>query len=210
MKMVNQQFIQVFMFLICSLFTSYAGAATFNLSFFDNANNVVGNGRFSFDSGRKFCVEINPIGDCNDPRSFDPTLMESGNVRIFKNPLTDFKVNLLGQSWRLEGSKWWAASGQAPGSSGQSRSGPVISNGWFFGDPFFGTRAFTMSMAVANGTFGSGVWLQTGQSPVVQGSGIWTAAVVPAPIPGAVWLLVSGLGALGLFRGAKKVREFNT
>ena len=139
--------------------TRPAEAATFQfeLSFFDENRNPVGNGQFSYDDAEVTCIQLSPAGVCepNDP------LFGLLDAILVKNVLTDFSATVDGENWHLSLVSWWndESSGQLAGSQLVSRSGPrVRDNFWFFGDPFFGREQLYLDFVQSSEPNAEGNW----------------------------------------------------
>jgi hypothetical protein len=122
---------------------------------------------------------------------------------------------------------WWAAKGQAAGTTGHDYYAPtdedyIVDNAWGPYVQFHATENNWLWMGIleANAKGGSGTWnylvdpqLFAPNLPAglpYENSGTWTAFAVVTPIPAAVWLFGSGLGALGVFRRKMKVKAYPT
>jgi hypothetical protein len=172
---------------------SVDASTLFDLSFFDQTNSIVGNGRLTIDPTARVCVSLAPVGDCG---SALPT-----NTTTRTQVLTNFSATIQGEPWGLEtASAWWGAEVHLPGHQVQTRTGLGLAEGtWFLGDPFFSSRSLSMSFNEATAISGNGLWAQsvmhrrdgTIAEPPLSGAGNWVATAVPLP---AAWaLLVSAL-----------------
>lgn len=208
----NQNLLKLF-FLFIGLFgTPFSQAATYpayTISFFNQNGTKVGYGHFTTDPNRRLCVEVSELGNCNNnpsmPDASGITQYSYGYVSDELNPLTSFSANILGINWGFEAGKtWWTtSSGQPPGSQGFSRYEPhvFISNSWFFGDSYTGSKSLLMDFDETNIIFGKGTWAQHVINPSVHVDGTWTATLVP--IPPALLLFISGLGIIGIYNHKK-------
>ena len=176
-----------------------AASIFWDISFFDDNDMEVGNGYFSYDPDTTTLVDINARGDTI---SVD-TILDT------------FSAVILGVEWDEPGINWWitdetiATRGQS-----QSRSGPSLSDGWFFGDPFFGTTALNIEGGSTDSN-GSGTWSQLlvvdSGDPPLTGFGTWSATQrvntgnngsstdVPEPLS-----ILASMTALGLLPLLKK------
>ncbi len=183
-------------------------AATFswNLDFFDDNNVQVGSGEFSYDPTTTTFVETTPT-----------SLPEGFTVQ---NDLETFSANIRGENWGFEaGTTWWAEPSRPPGQQRTSRSRPfVVENSWFFGDPFFGTRALNMDIDSASDTAGSGTWFQLivppGGGDPFRGAGTWKATLrsnvesVPESSSVLGLLAIGTFGAVSLLKRTGNQRSF--
>lgn len=179
-----------FLLLLCFLFHPLSNAATYSIKFFDSSNKVVGSGRFTTDSSSVICVETSFGGNC---AMQDPPI----DIDFKKNPLTSFSAHVINANWGLDGNKWWAAPGQAPGEQSVSRYGiDMVNNRYFFGDRYFGMGALILDIASATDDSGNGTWSQHQiiDNTFQSASGTWSASIVP--LPASLWLFVAGAACI--------------
>ncbi len=99
--------------------------------------------------------------------------------------------------WDLAGTYWWKEhESRPPGSAIPHRAGPILTdNGWFFGDPFFGSGSIWLfGFEEISSSHWQGTWSKTAAPP----TSTWVARTVPTPA--AVCAGGALLGAMGLLR----------
>jgi hypothetical protein len=136
-------------------------------------------------------------GDCNRP--------DQGGVLIKMNPLIGVSFDIQGEKRIGQGSfsSWWSANGQLPGTQISYKGYIyVLEKLWFFGD-VYSDSDIELNIWTNNITDskGNGGWEQGIPTSGPTSSGTWSASIVP--LPSAVWLFVSGLVPVCIFKRKK-------
>jgi len=160
-KLLNTSF-----FTLCLYWSNSLAAAPVNwqLTFFDNSGQLVGNGQFSYDPEMTDCIALRNGGNCGS----SPILYDAMEVHTKIDALS---INVSNIDWgdRSSGNLWWSDPSipVAPGWQSNLRSGiSTHENQWLFasGDPsgqhqYFGSidggsmRPFTFEEALTLSNF---------------------------------------------------------
>ncbi|EAZ92496.1 PEP-CTERM sorting domain-containing protein [Crocosphaera chwakensis] len=151
---------------IVNINPSFAAIIGYNMKFFDNSDNQIGSGEFTYDADTITCIQTAAFGDSCD----------QFNGRDVKTELISFSANILGTEWRFNdrsGQLWWDENSNSV--LGAIPNGPdiFVDKQWFFGNQF-SNRNF-LSIEGQSGE-NSGTWKQVLNFDVDNSlNGKWTA-----------------------------------
>ncbi|MCG5059143.1 MAG: PEP-CTERM sorting domain-containing protein [Limnoraphis sp. WC205] len=171
-----------------------ANIKRWQIDFFGDSGELVGEGSFSYDL---------------DTESFVPDNFYTDDGFYVQTGLDSFNANLPEYNWSLgdsAGYYWWDEETKSPNNATISRYGIFFSDdSWFFGDPYFAEYFLRM-----NGTQGSGTWTHALSYDFfnedfdeaeygyykVYSSGTWVAKPIPEPATLFGLIAVLGFGIL--------------
>lgn len=156
-----------------------ANIKEWQIDFFDDAGELVGEGSFSYDLDTETFVRENFFTD-------DGFYVQTG--------LDDFFVTIEGINWGLSsasGTLWWIPETRSTqATSEHPRYGVFQNDFWFFGDVVDNEDFLSIG-----GTEGSGTWSQAFDYSNYS-SGTWTATPIPEPASLFGLIAVFGFGVL--------------
>ncbi|KKD36186.1 MAG: hypothetical protein WAN66_15100 [Limnoraphis robusta] len=183
---------------VCSAIAIEPSQATnikkWQIDFFGDSGELVGEGSFSYDL---------------DTETFVPDNFYTDDGFYVQTGLDSFNANLPEYNWSLgdsAGYYWWNEETKSPNNATISRYGIFFSDdSWFFGDPYFAEYFLRM-----NGTQGSGTWTHALSYDFfnedfdeaeygyykVYSSGTWVAKPIPEPATLFGLIAVFGFGIL--------------
>jgi hypothetical protein len=174
-----------------------ANIKEWQIDFFDEAGELVGEGSFSYDLDTETFVSTEP-DFLSEPEGF-----------FVQAALESFSAEILGETWNLGDQPgnvtWWADSANQPGQQSFHRSPePFINDFWFFGDQFFGEEQFAMyDIEMISKTLWVGDWVQAIATSGTEDFGKWAATLststIPIPEPASLFGLIAVFGFGVLF-----------
>lgn len=154
------------------------------ITFYDNGDNRVGQGTFSYNlATERFIAED-----------------ESGYYGLtVRTAIDSFSATIMNIDWESRGDNiWWGDGSTPPGFQNRSRYGTFLNyDRWFLGDGDFGEYTLSLRFSSSSDVFGEGTWSQffIFSEPPIEGSGTWTATLVPEPLTLLGTLTAVGFGA---------------
>ncbi|MDJ0598728.1 MAG: PEP-CTERM sorting domain-containing protein [Crocosphaera sp.] len=152
---------------ILNINPSSAATIGYDLKFFDNLDNQVGSGEFTYDSHTSTCIQTQPFGDsCDQVNGF-----------FVNTELVSFSANISGTEWIFDdrsGQLWWDEQSNSVRGTIASRSDILLGEQWFFGDQFFnenflsieGQSGGTWTQVLNDSNFVDGIWIATAKDSV--------------------------------------------